>query len=87
MTVLSSRPQPSHSQLSYSHGGLRTHVGDPEPPLSELLADPVLHLVMAGDGVSRAALDAAIAAARRRLLADEPSLYAALEAKLLLECA
>jgi hypothetical protein len=32
--------------------------GDGEPPLSELLADPILHLLMAGDGISLAESDA-----------------------------
>jgi hypothetical protein len=37
-----------------------------EPALEELLADPVLHLVMRRDGVSPAELRAVIAAARAR---------------------
>jgi hypothetical protein len=36
-----------------------------EPSLAEMLADPLVHLVMRRDGVSRAELEAAIAAARR----------------------
>ena len=39
---------------------------DGEPPLSELLADPILHLLMAGDGISLADLQRLIEATRRR---------------------
>jgi len=38
-----------------------------EPPLCEVLADPLVHAVMRRDGVSRAALDSVIARAQRRL--------------------
>lgn len=38
-----------------------------EPPLREVLADPIVHAVMRRDGVSRAALDSVIAGAQRRL--------------------
>jgi hypothetical protein len=43
--------------------------GEPgaEPPLGEVLADPIVHAVMRRDGVSRAALDSVIAGAQRRL--------------------
>jgi hypothetical protein len=40
-----------------------------EPPLGELLADPLLHLVMKRDGVTEAALQAVIEAARGKLAA------------------
>ncbi len=40
-----------------------------EPALDELLADPLLHLVMKRDGVSEAALQAVIEAARVKLAA------------------
>ncbi len=35
-----------------------------EPSLAEILADPLVHLVMRRDGVSRAELEAVIAAAQ-----------------------
>jgi len=38
-----------------------------EPKLSDVLADPLIHLVMRRDGVSRAQLDAVIAQARAAL--------------------
>jgi hypothetical protein len=38
---------------------------DGEPPLSELLADPILHLLMARDGVSLAELRRLIESTRR----------------------
>jgi len=38
-----------------------------EPGLAEVLADPLVHLVMRRDGVSLDALDAVIAAAREKL--------------------
>jgi hypothetical protein len=38
-----------------------------EPPLSELLDDPVLHMLMARDHVERAELEDVIAYAQRRL--------------------
>ena len=38
-----------------------------EPPLGEVLADPIVQAVMQRDGVSRAALDSLIAGAQRRL--------------------
>ena len=41
-----------------------------EPTLAEVLADPLVHLVMRRDGVSRAELDAIIAAAQARRLCD-----------------
>ena len=39
---------------------------DGEPPLSELLADPMLHLLMERDGISLAELERLIESARRR---------------------
>jgi hypothetical protein len=38
-----------------------------EPPLGELLADPVVQAVMRRDGVTRAALESCVADARGRL--------------------
>ena len=38
-----------------------------EPPLSEVLADPIINAVMRRDGVSSAALEAVVAHAQRRL--------------------
>jgi hypothetical protein len=43
-----------------------------EPSLRELLADPLLQSVMQSDGVSSAALEAAIANTRQRLRHDNP---------------
>jgi hypothetical protein len=43
-----------------------------EPPLCEVLADPIIQAVMRRDGVSLAALGSVIAQARRRLR-DMPS--------------
>ena len=37
-----------------------------EPPLCEVLADPLVHAVMRRDGVSRPALESVIAHAQRR---------------------
>ncbi len=37
---------------------------DGEPPLAELLADPMLHLLMARDGISLAELERLIESAR-----------------------
>jgi len=39
---------------------------DGEPPLSELLADPILHLLLERDGISLAELQRLIESARRR---------------------
>jgi hypothetical protein len=39
---------------------------DGEPPLSELLADPILHLLMERDGISLSELERLIESARRR---------------------
>ncbi len=41
-----------------------------EPDLAEVLADPLVHLVMRRDGVTPAALAAVIAAARARWRGD-----------------
>jgi hypothetical protein len=43
---------------------------DGEPPLSELLADPMLHLLMERDGVSLAELERLIESARGRRKLD-----------------
>jgi hypothetical protein len=43
---------------------------DGEPPLSELLADPILHLLMERDGISLADLERLIESARRRRKLD-----------------
>jgi hypothetical protein len=43
---------------------------DGEPPLSELLADPILHLLMAGDGISLVDLQRLIEATRRHWKPD-----------------
>ena len=41
-----------------------------EPRLAEVLADPLVHLVMRRDGVSRAQLEAVIAAAQAQRRCD-----------------
>ena len=38
-----------------------------EPTLSEMLADPIVHLVMARDGLSRADVERAVAHGQRQL--------------------
>ncbi len=81
MTVLSPRPH-----RRYSHASLDTHLRDPEPRVEELLDDPVLHALMARDGVSRAELERLIARVRRRLGPDGGSAYLHLEARLLSDC-
>ena len=43
---------------------------DGEPPLSELLADPILHLLMACDGISLAELQRLIESTRRHRKLD-----------------
>ena len=43
---------------------------DGEPPLSELLADPILHLLMAGDGINLADLQRLIEATCRHRKPD-----------------
>lgn len=40
------------------------------PPLSELLADPILHLLMERDGISLSELERVIELARRRRSLD-----------------
>jgi hypothetical protein len=77
MTVL-----PRWRNPDTSYRALCTRRDDPEPALEELLEDPVLHAVMARDGIDRATLDAVIADARRRL--GRPS--APIEQALLAEC-
>lgn len=62
MTVLS-----RWRNLEPSDRAFRTRRDDREPAVEELLDDPVLHAVMARDGIDRATLEAVIADARRRL--------------------
>jgi hypothetical protein len=62
MTVLPRWRNPEPSYRAFC-----TRREDPEPKLEELLDDPVLHAVMARDGIDRATLEAVIADARRRL--------------------
>lgn len=82
MTVLS-----SHPHRRYSHASFRTHVGDPEPTMTELLDDPILLALMASDGVVRSELERLIGQTRLRIGPGDEFLYATLEARLLLECA
>lgn len=68
----------------------QTRADDPEPSLSDLLGDPVLHAVMARDGVGCADLVGAIDAARARLglgpWQEAPCGPAAFAATLFAEC-
>ncbi len=48
-------------------GGQRWRVAGTEPDLAEVLADPVVHLIMRRDGVSPCQLRKVIADARNRL--------------------
>jgi hypothetical protein len=58
---------PQASSKRHCPGGTRWLSAGKEPPLAELLADPLIGLVMRRDGVSPAALRAVIATARHRL--------------------
>ena len=49
-----------------SNGALRRPV-NPEPPLSELLNDPVTQTVMTGDGIDRSELGRVIGEAKQKL--------------------
>lgn len=59
------RSSPSMPQAR--HPGRRWSRAGQEPALSEVLADPLVHLVMRRDGVSRAELDEVIARAQAKL--------------------
>jgi hypothetical protein len=59
-------PRATRSVVAAARPGDRWTRAGVEPALEELLADPVLHLVMRRDGVSLAELRAVIAAARAR---------------------
>ena len=52
---------------------------DGEPPLSELLADPILHLLMARDGISLAELRHLIESTRRHRNLDPAPVRAGAE--------
>jgi len=75
MTVLShdTTGQSAHASLA-----ARARRDDPEPHLDELLDDPVLLLLMARDGVDRAALDRTIAGARHHLIGQSKALFDAI---------
>jgi hypothetical protein len=47
---------------------------DGEPPLAELLADPILHLLLECDGISLAELQRLIETTRRRRKLDPAAL-------------
>ena len=64
----------------------RVRRDDPEPSVHDLLADPVLRLLMSRDGVSSAQLLDILDQARARLSRDEMSAHAAFEAMLFAEC-
>ncbi len=64
-----------------------TYRDDPEPPLSDLFADPTLQALMARDGVDRPALERLVSATRRRLdLRPALGSPQAFEAALFAEC-
>jgi hypothetical protein len=67
-------------------GNPRVRRDDPEPSIRELLADPVLQLLMSRDGVGRAELLDIVDAARARLGIDGISMHDAFEATLFAEC-
>jgi hypothetical protein len=50
-----------------STGGARRRPANPEPPLGELMNDPVTQTVMAGDGINRAELEQVIGEAKQKL--------------------
>lgn len=64
----------------------RVRRDDPEPSIHDLLADPVLQLLMSRDGVSSTQLLDILDRARVRLSRDERSAHAAFEATLFAEC-
>jgi hypothetical protein len=64
----------------------RVRRDDPEPSIRELLADPVLQLLMTRDRVGRTELLDLVDDARVRLGLDTPSAAAAFEATLFAEC-
>jgi hypothetical protein len=53
-----------------SEGEIAMFKADGEPRLSELLADPILHLLMARDGISLAELQRLIESTRRHRKSD-----------------
>jgi hypothetical protein len=63
---LSVRPRPSAARSAEAQPW---RCAGAEPRLEELYADPLLHLVMARDGVSEAALREAVASAQAKLAA------------------
>jgi hypothetical protein len=58
---------PPGASKRHCAGGTRWLAAGAEPPLAELLADPLVGLVMRRDGVSAAALRAVVATAQDRL--------------------
>jgi hypothetical protein len=50
-----------------TRGGAQLRPDNPEPPLDELLNDPVTRTVMEGDGVGRRELDEVLGEAKRKL--------------------
>jgi hypothetical protein len=75
-----------HRKIGSIPGNPRVRADDPEPSLGELLGDPVLHLLMARDGVACADLLDIVDAARSRLGVDAPRAQAVFEASLCAEC-
>ncbi|HEX3501209.1 MAG TPA: hypothetical protein VHT04_17995 [Stellaceae bacterium] len=58
---------PPAASKRYCAGGTRWLAAGKEPALAELLADPLIGLVMRRDGVSPAALQTLVATAQTRL--------------------
>lgn len=76
-------PMPPRPRPPTPDHAARPQRDDPEPRLSDLLDDPVLHILMARDGIDRDTLDAVIDDARRKLGYGGPSPF---ELTLLAEC-
>jgi len=70
MTIQLKRPTKFRKAQSWSEAG-------DEPRLTDLLADPIVHLVMARDHLSRADVERAVAYGQRQLRSRLCSLCAA----------
>jgi hypothetical protein len=62
-----SRPNEARLGCARAPGGTRFLAAGKEPPLDEVLADPLVALVMRRDGVSAAQLRAVVATAQDKL--------------------
>ncbi|MFI4987606.1 MAG: hypothetical protein ACHQF3_09200 [Alphaproteobacteria bacterium] len=68
--TIQSKPVPAKSSISASLGRPSWRCAGTEPALSDVLADPLVRLVMRRDGVSLPHLSAVIARAQAGLRAD-----------------